>query len=76
MAAKTSARVPRGRRGPTFIQRSRSVASEEKAMYHTILGAGRRGVIRDFFTLGTDDEEVIGMALERLIATRLGRQGA
>jgi hypothetical protein len=39
----------------TFIQGSRGVSSEEKAMYHQVLGAGRRGVIREF--LGLTDQE-------------------
>jgi len=55
----------------TFIQRSRSVSSEEKAAYHNILGAGRRGTIRRFFDLGEDDQEALKTALGRLVEGRL-----
>jgi hypothetical protein len=72
MAAKTSARVPRGRRGPTFIQRSRSVSSEEKAMHHNITGK----VLREFFDLGQDDQDACRDALEKAVAMRLDKAGA
>jgi hypothetical protein len=72
VAAKTSARVPRGRRGPTFIQRSRAVSSEEKAMHHNVTGK----VLREFFDLGTEDQEACRDALEKAVAMRLDKAGA
>jgi hypothetical protein len=40
----------------TFIQRSRSVGAADKAFFHV---TGNRGVIRDFFGLSDEDEELI-----------------
>lgn len=48
----------------TFISRSRSVSSEEKAMHNN--------AVREFFDLRTEeDRQVLGQGLERLIADRL-----
>lgn len=41
--------------GGTFIQRSRSESSEQKAIWHNVQGAGRSHVRREFFGL-TDEE--------------------
>lgn len=59
--------------GTTFIQRSRAVSSEEKAVYHNVLGAGRRGVLRPFLDLGTDDQEILRDTLEQRMAARIKR---
>jgi phage gpG-like protein len=50
-----------GARGGTFIQRSRSVGANDKALYHQ--EAGR--VLRPFFELSGEDEEAIAAAVER-----------
>jgi hypothetical protein len=71
VSARSAARRLRG--GPTFIQRSRSVSSEEKAIYHNVTGAGRSGVIREFMGLTPDDETTLGKTLEASIQSRIGR---
>jgi hypothetical protein len=55
----------------TFIQRSRSVSSEEKAAYHNVLGAGRRGTIRRFFDLSEGDQGTLREKLGDLVEMRL-----
>lgn len=70
VSAKTAARRLRG--GPTFIQRSRSVSSEQKAMYHHLLGAGRSRVTRPFFDLNDADQQTLGDKLEDAVALRTG----
>lgn len=47
------------RRGPTFIQRSRSKTPSEKAQFHQVDGAGRTHVKRPFFELNANDETAI-----------------
>jgi hypothetical protein len=69
VSARATARRQRG--GPTFIQRSRTTSSEQKALYHNVLGAGRRGVLRPFFDLNAADQREAGLALEKLIDARL-----
>lgn len=61
----------RQRSGPTFIQASRAVSSEQKAYYHNIVGAGPRGVIRKFLDVNDADREAFAQGLEKLIAARL-----
>lgn len=69
MAKRTSVRA---RSTPlSFIARSRQTSSEEKAMFHNVTGAGKSGVIREFFNLHETDQEALRDDLERLIATRL-----
>jgi hypothetical protein len=63
----------RRRRGPTFIARSRSVSAEQKAMFHNILGAGPKGIIRRFFDLNTSDKDALRAGLEKLVAVRVKR---
>lgn len=63
--------MAKARRGPTLIQRSRSASSEEKAVYHNITGAGKRGVIRRFFDLTTEDQKAILVKLEDAIERRI-----
>lgn len=64
------------RTGPTFIGRSRQVASEQKAIWHNVTGAGRSHVIRRFFDVNQDDETAFATALEGLVESRLKKQGA
>lgn len=49
----------------TLIQRSRAIPPSEKATFHQLTGAGRRGVLRQFFGLSASDENVI---VERVAA--------
>jgi hypothetical protein len=56
----------------TFIGSSRAVSSEEKAMLHSVTGAGRSRVRRPFFTLGERRARAVRDGLEQLIARRLG----
>jgi hypothetical protein len=48
-----------GSSGGTFIQRSRSVAGADKALFHNVTGAGRSHVIRKFFGLTPDEKTLI-----------------
>lgn len=73
-AKSTAKRLAKG--GPTFIQRSRAVSSEQKAIWHNVTGAGRRGVIREFFGLNEEDGTAITNGLETLIKARLEQAGA
>jgi hypothetical protein len=76
VSAKSAAKkLRRVRTGPTFIQRSRAVSAEQKAIYHNVTGAGRRGVKREFFQLGTEDGEAIKAATEKLMQARIDRAG-
>jgi hypothetical protein len=43
----------------TFIQRSRSIGSAEKAEFHQIDGAGKSHVVRRFFDLSEADVSAI-----------------
>lgn len=61
------------RTGPTFIQRSRQVAPEQKALYHDELGAGRSRVKRPFFQLDRNDEQVLVEEIAKRLEARLGR---
>jgi hypothetical protein len=62
--------MARNRSGPTMIQRSRQKASEEKALYHQVLGAGRSRVKREFLGLTAEDETKISQRL----AQHIGQQ--
>lgn len=64
------------RTGPTFIQRSRQESSEQKAIYHNITGAGRRGVKREFLDLGPEDQQQLGVQLEKLWGASMKAKGA
>jgi hypothetical protein len=55
----------------TFIQQSRAVSSEQKAIFHNIMGAGRRGVKRAFFDLNASDKQRAGEMLDRLVSEKL-----
>lgn len=58
-----------GTTGGTFIQRSRSMGAQDKAFYHQ--EAGR--VLRPFFDVTDEDEDVIGEAVERYLDGVLGQ---
>ncbi len=70
-AKATARRLRKG--GPTYIQRSRQVSSEEKALFHNVLGAGRSHVIREFFGLSEADQTAAASLVERAIL--VGLQG-
>jgi hypothetical protein len=53
------------RAGGTFIQRSRAIGAEEKALYHSVTGAGRSQVKRNFFDLSRSDEDAIVALIEQ-----------
>lgn len=59
----------------TLIQRSRRVSPAEKATFHVLSGAGKSGVIRDFFALSDRDEREIETELDRRLQVNLERQG-
>jgi hypothetical protein len=61
----------RRRSGPTLIQRSRSVSSEEKAIYHNVTGAGRSGMKRAFLDLSEADKNLCIETLDRMMDERL-----
>jgi hypothetical protein len=71
-----TARKPGARRASgspaTFIQRSRQVSSEQKAIWHNVTGAGRRGVLRKFFDLNDADKQALRDGLEKAVALRTG----
>jgi phage gpG-like protein len=46
-------------RGSTLIQRSRSVAGADKALFHNVTGAGKSHVKRKFFGLTPDERNTI-----------------
>ena len=71
-AKKAAQRI---RRGPTLIQSSRSLSAEEKAIYHNVMGAGRSRVKREFFELGTDDQQAVKDGVEKLLKARIARAG-
>lgn len=62
------------RRGPTFIGLSRQVASEQKAIWHNVTGAGKSQVIRRFFDVNEQDQAACAEALEKLVEARLKAQ--
>lgn len=62
------------RRGPTFIQRSRAVAPEQKALYHQELGAGKARVKREFFDISAVELDAIAARLDTLLARNLARE--
>jgi hypothetical protein len=81
MAAKntTSTVLKKARRvfsASTFIQRSRRESSEQKAIWHQVTGAGRRGVLRQFFGLTSEEQATVKQVLEGQIAARLRKAGA
>lgn len=54
-----------------MIQRSRQTSSEEKALYHQVLGAGRSRVKREFLGLTPTDEADITKRVEQHIGRQL-----
>lgn len=72
-AAKPRSTTAKPRRvsAATFIAQSRAVSSEEKAIFHNILGVGKRGTKRPFFDLNKSDEGALRDSLEKAVAMRL-----
>lgn len=56
----------------SILRSSRAASPAEKAAYHTITGAGRSHVRRDFFGLSASDEVAIVERLDQQIAKALG----
>ena len=54
--------------GNTMIQRSRSVGAADKAFFHV---EGNHGVVRDFFGLTDEDEQLIAQQVEDEIGRRI-----
>lgn len=54
--------------GSTLIQRSRAVGAADKAFFHV---EGNHGVIRDFFGLSDEDEELIAKRVEEELGRRI-----
>lgn len=69
--AGTKARRPFS--GGTFIQRSRTESSEQKAIYHQVTGAGRSGVLREFFGLTDEEAQSAKTKLESVLSERIAR---
>ena len=59
----------------SFIQRSRSVESGEKAAYHHVTGAGRSRVRRPFFGVNESDESVVADLVDAHLRRVLDRRG-
>jgi hypothetical protein len=74
-AKRAAKKLRKVRSGPTFIQRSRSVSSEQKAIYHNVTGAGKSGVKRQFFEIGDDDAKAIKDGVEKLMAAEIAKAG-
>lgn len=72
-AGGVAPRFGRGKKGGanTFIQKSRAVGAADKAFFHNEVGAGRSQVMREFFGLNEDDEDVIEAALDHFIEQAL-----
>jgi hypothetical protein len=69
--AKKAGRKVRRASSGTFIQRSRSESSEQKAIWHQVTGAGRSRVRRQFFGLTDDEQGKVKDVLERQLEARL-----
>jgi hypothetical protein len=63
--------MARRRSGPTLIQRSRGIAPGQKADWHSVSGAGKSKVIREFFDLNEQDLETLALEMKRRISQRL-----
>lgn len=57
----------------TFIQQSRAVSPEQKALYHSVLGAGKGRVKREFFGVSEAELTAIGRRVEAFVAQRLAQ---
>lgn len=57
--------------GPTFIQRSREVNPEQKALYHQVLGAGKSRVKREFFDISQADIAALAARLQKLMGEKI-----
>jgi hypothetical protein len=59
-----------GVKGGTFIQRSRALGAADKAFFHV---EGNHGIVRDFFGLTDEDEELIAGYLDRDLERRMAQ---
>lgn len=59
--------------GGTFIQRSRAVGANDKALYHDQLGAGKSRVKRPFFGLSPAEEKQISDRVDKHIAAQVAK---
>ena len=66
--------MARPRRGPTFVQASRAVSPEQKALYHHVLGAGKARVKREFFDLSSADLDAIAQRLDAAMTRQLRQE--
>lgn len=71
ISAKSAAKRLRKPAGPTFIQRSRAVSAEQKAIWHNVTGAGKSHTLRQFLGLNDDDASFLGATLEHLVSQNL-----
>jgi len=69
-----ASRAPGGR--GTFIQQSRAVSPEQKALYHHALGAGKGRVKREFFGVSDAELTAISGRVEAFVGQRLARIAA
>lgn len=67
---RTSGRA--GSKG-TFIQASRGVSSEQKAIYHQVAGAGQGRVLRKFFELSDADMDAIQDQVDLAVSRALDK---
>jgi hypothetical protein len=63
-----------GRR--TLIQKSRSISPQQKAIWHTVAGAGKSKVKRNFFDVSASDLVEIAAFLETRVGDNLQRGSA
>jgi hypothetical protein len=57
----------------TFIQASRAISAEQKALYHDVTGAGMSRVMRKFFELDDSDIEKITALIDEGLARAVNR---
>lgn len=62
------------RKAPTFIQRSRALTAEQKALFHQTLGAGKSKVKRPFLGVTPAEREEIDRRIEALIDREVQRR--
>lgn len=55
---------------------SAEISPEQKAIYHSVTGAGKSRVIRDFFNVGRVDRDWIHEFLSARVARNLAKRGA
>ena len=66
MAKRGLARTPQ-----TFVQQSRAIPPEQKALFHDQLGAGRSRVKRPFFDLTDSQQDLMRAYLQQKLDAHL-----